>query len=313
MNYYGMSRNVYDGKILSTGYGGTLYAYDAKTGDLLWTYNATNIGHESPYGENYPLSIAAVCDGKVYLFSSEHSPTKPLWRGSYLRCVNITDGTELWKLLHYIGFSGAGIGVADGYIVSASTYDNLIYCIGKGPSAVTVTASPEVSVHGSSVLVKGTVTDQSPGAKKIAAKLGSDVAAVADENMQALMEYLYEQQAMPTDAQGVEVVLSVLDSNGNYRDIGTATSNTDGFYSFNWQPDIEGKYTVYASFGGSKSYYPSHAVTAFQVDPAPAATVAPTPAPASIADQYFLPMSVGMIAALIAVGVLVVLLLLRKR
>ena len=67
MNYYGIELvTVYYGKILSAGYAGTLYAYDAKTGKLLWTYNATSLGHESPYGENYPLSIGAVCDGKVY-------------------------------------------------------------------------------------------------------------------------------------------------------------------------------------------------------------------------------------------------------
>jgi len=99
-DFWSRSSNMYYGKVLACGsYSGILAAYDAKTGKLLWTYNATAPGHESAYGENMPLSISAVADGKVYLTSSEHSPTKPLWRASYVRCVNITDGKELWKLL----------------------------------------------------------------------------------------------------------------------------------------------------------------------------------------------------------------------
>ena len=88
------------------------------------------------------------------------------------------------------------------------------------------------------------------------------------------MEYVYMQKPRPTDTTGVPITLSVVDSNGNYREIGTTTSDADGFFAFNWKPDIDGQYTVYASFGGSESYWPSHAVTAFAVDPA-----APTPAP----------------------------------
>ena len=88
------------------------------------------------------------------------------------------------------------------------------------------------------------------------------------------------QKGRPTNTTGVPVTLSVVDANRNYREIGTTTT-TDGFFSFNWKPDIEGQYTVYASFGGSESYWPSHAVTAFSVDPA-APTPAPTAAPAAI-------------------------------
>ena len=63
------------------------------------------------------------------------------------------------------------------------------------------------------------MTDQSPGAK--------GTPAIADANMQAWMEYLYEQQAMPTNAKGVEVTLTAIDPNGNTH-IGTATSDTSG-------------------------------------------------------------------------------------
>ena len=108
------------------------------------------------------------------------------------------------------------------------------------------------------------------------------------------MEYVYMQKPRPMDAIGVPITISVVDANGNYRDIGTTISDADGFYSLNWKPDIEGKYTVYASFGGSESYWPSHAVSAFAVDPA-AATPAPTEQPIqSASDMYFVPAIAGL-------------------
>ena len=141
MDFYGISANMYEGKVLVvSSYGGTMAAYDAKTGVHLWTYEAVGVGSESYYGDNMPLSLSAVADGKVYLHSSEHSPTKPLWRASYLRCVDINTGKELWKLLDF----NMGLSVADGYIVTGNQYDNLVYCIGKGPSASTVSAPSNV-------------------------------------------------------------------------------------------------------------------------------------------------------------------------
>jgi hypothetical protein len=126
------------------------------------------------------------------------------------------------------------------------------------------------------------------------------------------MEYVYMQKPRPTNVTGVTVELSIVDANGNYRTIGTTTADADGFFSLNWKPDIEGKYTVYASFGGSESYWPSHAVTSFAVDPAPAATAAPTATQQSMADLYFLPATIGLFIAIIVVG-LVMVLMVRKR
>ena len=70
------------------------------------------------------------------------------------------------------------------------------------------------------------------------------------------------------------------------------TSDAYGAYSFMWTPDIPGKYTVVATFAGSESYWPSYAKTSFGVDEAPEPSVVPT-APASMADLYFMPMSIG--------------------
>ena len=84
------------------------------------------------------------------------------------------------------------------------------------------------------------------------------------------MAYVYMQQPKPNNATGVPVTLSVVDSNGNFREIGTTTTDATGFYSLQWKPDIDGKYVVYAKFGGSQSYWPSESTTAFAVDPAAA-------------------------------------------
>ena len=120
------------------------------------------------------------------------------------------------------------------------------------------------------------------------------------------------QKPRPADVTGVPVTISIVDANGNYRDIGMVTSDSDGFYRFKWEPDIEGQYTVYASFGGSESYWPSHAITAFAVDPA-----APTPAPTqppqpSMADTYLLPGVAAIIVVIVIVGAAIILVL-RKR
>ena len=71
------------------------------------------------------------------------------------------------------------------------------------------------------------------------------------------------QQPKPTNNTGVPVTLSVIDSNGNLRQIGTTTSDAAGTYSFTWTPDISGTYAVIANFAGSNSYYGSSAQTHF--------------------------------------------------
>ena len=115
-----------------------------------------------------------------------------------------------------------------------------------------------------------------------------------------------------SDTAGVPVSIDVIDANGNYRTIGSTTSDANGVFSFAWKPDIPGKYIVYANFAGSNAYYGSFAQTSFVVDEAPESTPEPTQAPASLADQYLLPATGGIIAAIAIVGV-VLALLLRKR
>jgi len=302
---YGMSGNVYDGKLFVTGYGGVLHCYDIKTGTHLWNYTAPGIGHESPYGD-YPLSVAGICDDKIYLYSSEHSPTQPLWRGSYLRCINTTDGTEMWKFLDFV----QGFGIADGCVVAGNLYDNRLYVYGKGPSATTVTASPKVSTQGTSVLIEGTVTDVSSGAKDIAQTTGTIVPAIADQDQQAYMEYLYMKQAKPTNAKGIEVSLDAIDPNGNYVSIGITTSDSSGMFKKMFTPEVPGEYTIIATFKGSESYGSSYAQTAIGVSET---KLTPTSQPVIETQPPYEMYTIGAAIAMIMAIAIATVLILRKR
>jgi len=301
--YYGASATAAYGNFYASSYDGMIHAHDIKTGKNLWDFWTGDAGFETPYG-TWPFtgwsSTVTVADGKLYSGTGEHSADVPLWRGGGLYCVNATTSDLVWKIK---GWFWNPV-IADGYMVSNNGADNRIYCFGKGQTSTTVSASPKVSMHGGSVLIEGSVLDESPGA--------AGTAAIADEYMTPWMEYLYMQKPCPANATGVEVSLDVIDANNNYRNIGAATSDANGAFSFVWEPDIPGKYTVVATFAGSESYWRSSAETAFNVEEAPPATLEPTPAPQSAADLYFMPMSIVIIVAIIVVGALVMLML-RKR
>jgi hypothetical protein len=206
--------------------------------------------------------------------------------------------------------------LSDSRLIYLDNHDNNIYCLGKGPSATTVTASPEVSVHGSSVMIKGTVTDQTDSGRiNVAGSVDftlKGTPAIADESMAAWMEYLFQQRPMPTNATGVEVILETFDPNGNFYEIGRTTSDTNGNYGYAFTPEVPGTYQIFATFEGSASYGGSRATTYFTVDEAPQASPTPTPPPPSTADIYLMPATIGIIVA-IAIATLVIVLVLRKR
>jgi outer membrane protein assembly factor BamB len=311
MNYYGMYSNIYDGKLYSFGYGGEIVAYDITTGKVLWTYTATNVGYESPYG-NYPIYVTAIADGKLYTTSGEHSITQPMWRGPNLRCLDANTGNELWKISFFgadggAHLTGTNIVMADGYVVGLNYYDNQIYCLGKGPSSTTVTASPKIIAKGNSVMIEGTVTDQSPGTKttEIMAKSpnAEGVPAIADEYQEDWMEYLYMQQAIPAYFEGVEVSLDAVDPNGNFIHIDTVRSDMSGMFKKMWTPDTEGEYTIMATFGGSKAYYSSYAETAIGVGPAPA-PVQPIEPEEPTAEAPLITTEIAIIIAVVIVAII---------
>ncbi len=301
------------GTLMMGGYGGVLIGYNDTTGTILWNYTASNVGYESPYG-NYPLDMGIVCNGVIYMYSSEHSPTKPLWRGSEIRCINVTNGQLIWAVQDFVTQSGATtLAIADGNMISGNLYDNMVYCYGKGPSATTVTATPGGTI-GNPVTIQGSVTDQSPGALGVNSLSTKGTPAISDASMQQWMEYLYMQQPKPTDATGVPVSITLIDPNGNTINLPAVTSDASGHYSlaYNTASAVPGTYTAIATFAGSNSYGSSSSEYSFTLT-APVTTAAPTATPTSVADVYFVPAIVGLFVLIIVVLALVVLSMLRKR
>jgi hypothetical protein len=274
--------------------------------------DAKNIGEESPYG-NYPMIIGAVADGKIYTYTSEHSFTHPLYRGPNLRCINATDGKEIWSILDF----GGGLGIADGRLVSSNSMDNEIYCYGRGPSATTISAPQIIPTLGSSVMLTGTVTDQTPtGRRNTNDKVDftlKGTPAISDENMSAWMEYKFMQQVYPENMKGVPVTLDVIDPNGNFQNIGTTTSDADGNYAIPFTPEVPGTYQITATFAGSRSYGPSHGTASLAIANEVAPTTNPTTTPIqSVSDMYFVPAVIAIIVAIAIVGA-IFLIAIRKR
>jgi len=303
------------GKAFYGTYTGYVHAFDVRTGAEVWRGGYIDAGYDTPYG--YQPYFSAIVSGGGYVFAGndEHSEQPPYYQGKQMVCLNATTGETVWTISFWSpGFNMQGL-IADGKLIATNYYDNRMYCFYKGQTATSVTASPKVTVYGSSVLVEGMVTDQSPATKddRAVAKFPQGVPAVSQESMSSFMEYVYMQKPKPTDATGVEVTITVLDPNNNCYDVGTTTSDMNGFYKASFTPEVPGEYTVYATFAGSESYWQSSAVTAIKVDEAPEATPEPTQAPASLADQYMLP-GIGItVAAIAAVGIAIIALLLRKK
>jgi outer membrane protein assembly factor BamB len=303
-DYYGINTRSAYGKVFACGYAGILYCYDAQTGNLLWTYESESSQFESPYGEGrYPFDIGLIADGKIIIQSSEHSPTKPFWRGSKLRCVDVNTGDEVWTFPFFMSNDPL---IADGYLVALNVYDNQIYCFGKGLTTTTVSAAPKVVAKGSAIVIEGTVMDQSPGS--------NNTPAISDQDMTAWMDYMYNQKPIPMDAKGVPVTLDAIDSNGNYVHIDTVTSDMSGMFKKMWTPEIEGEYTIIATFEGSDSYWSSYAETAIGVSPAPSSSAVIEPEPTETQGFALGTTELAIIAvAIIAVVGVVAFWALRKR
>jgi hypothetical protein len=298
------------------GLGGDVWAINMATGDILWSTNTLKLvgdpGYETPYGI-WPLwvfTVGVVAGGMLYLpVGHEYSP--PLFHGARQLAINITDGSLVWSVL---AFDVTCSEVSYGIMTTLNAYDNQLYAFGKGPSATTVTA-PDVGVTTATpITIRGTVIDISAGAKQnaVASNYPSGLPCVSDESQSQWMEHIYMQQPLPSNTTGVPVTISVIDSNNNYRDIGTSTTDSSGSFGFTWTPDITGDFTVIATFAGTDSYYGSCAETFFTAtEPAQNQTPTPTVQP----DNTATIVTYGVIAIIVAIIIVgaVIVLILRKR
>ncbi len=263
-------------------FGGYVNALNATTGVILWTFQAEDAGYDTPYGI-YPLwqfGTEGVADGKIFLSQSRmYNP--PLFPNASRIVLDCATGDLVWSEMGFYGREPAAF--ADGYMLQFNSYDNQIYSVGKGPTKTTVSAPQTALPSGTSVLISGMVTDESPGTKDSdrTARFPNGVPAIADANMSSWMEYLYMQQPKPADLTGVTVHLTAIDPNGNSQEIGNAVSNSLGNYAITWTPPVPGLYTVTATFAGSESYYTSESGVSFLVSTASSASAVATPAQTS--------------------------------
>ena len=269
--------NIYDGKYFSGSYGGQVWCRDVQTGVTLWIYNNTDYYHEVLHNNLWRFRPAFFADGKLYIENTEHNPFDPQHRGAPFVCIDIESGEEIWRL-PYRGseWSSTPI-IGDSIIAMYNNYDQRIYAIGAGPTKTTVTIQNDVITLGSSVMIKGRVTDVSPGLEDTGMKLRfpDGVAAVSDDDMSDWMLYVYNQFEAPADVQGVDVFIKIQDPNGDYYSQ-TVTSDASGMFTLMWAPSLVGEYKVTAMFEGSLAYYTSQAITAFGVDAAPEYPESPT-------------------------------------
>jgi hypothetical protein len=248
-------------------------------------------------------------DGKIYCYGgySLNYEIDPVPRFAVTLCINATTGDTIFTLNGGVWPSAA----ANGYVIGLSIYDGKLYCIGKGQTTTTVTAQQQI---GGSVLIQGSVLDQSP------AQLNTP--AISDADMNVWMDYTHMQNATllnaPPKCTGVPVMLTAVDPNGNSINIGTVTSNGDGHFAYQWTPNTAGLYTIYATFAGSDSYFTSHGIASATV----ASVASPTPAPTSGTQssvsnsEMLMYLAIGIIAIIIAiaiVGVVIVRILGKKQ
>jgi hypothetical protein len=173
-------------------------------------------------------------------------------------------------------------------------------------SRTTVTAPQTTVAKGTSVLIQGTVLDQSPAQP--------DTPCISKESMTTYMEYLHAQQ--PIDGKyhnatvtGVPVTLLALDQTGAITSIGSTTSDMSGTFAYQWTPPNEGVYRITATFAGDDSYGSSWAETGLSVGPAPTTITIPEQA---TPPDYTITLIGGFLAVIIAVAIVGVLVVKKK-
>jgi outer membrane protein assembly factor BamB len=316
LQIYGTSTAIAYGNFYSTYMGGIVYCYDIKTGNLKWDYDVVDEYTEILWGNSWPQRFGFIADGKLYLYHGEHSPVDPKPRGAPFTCLDAITGDLVWEFPSMYFYYRSDTIIGDSIIAILDSYDQRFYAIGKGPSATTISAPDAGVTKGAPFMIRGKVTDISPGTKDdgIMMRFPGGVPAVADEDMSEWMKYVHQQFARPTDVNGVPVKIEVIDPNGEYSWIGTATSDMDGNYAYMFSPEVEGKYMIIATFDGSKSYYGSHAITYVPVGPAATPSVPITPGETPIPETPLITTEVAVVlVAAIAAIVIVAIFALRRR
>jgi outer membrane protein assembly factor BamB len=140
-------------------YDGHIYCFDEDTGVMKWKFycgNTTETVFKSFVPYLGAVSRPIVADGKVFMGTSEHTPTQPRIRFNKLFCVDAITGDHLWSI------SGAmETIVGQGYLVGANENDGCMYAFSKGKTETTVEAPLMPVAAGERITIRGTVMDVS--------------------------------------------------------------------------------------------------------------------------------------------------------
>jgi hypothetical protein len=253
---------------------GTVTALNLETGNEVMRSTAIP-STEYTYNAKPFVYGCKVVGGKIFAFGGYAMGygINPIPRFAELVCIDATTGETDYTLNGGVYPSA----IANGYLIGAGYYDGNMYCIGKGPTETTVIASPKVPAQGSSILIEGSVLDMSPSAQYYDSQVlfPNGVPAVADEDVNEFMDYLYMQNSTllnnPPTPDGVPVNLYIVKPDGAEEWIAIVTSDSDGTYAYEYIPASEGIYKVIAKFEGTGSYWPSSSQTYITATPAAAA------------------------------------------
>jgi outer membrane protein assembly factor BamB len=251
---------VYNNGVFFHGsYDGHVYATNIQDGKQIWQSDYLGEEFEAIYN-NSPFNGKGVgADGKLYYSTDTTYRMMPRVRFNRLAAINETTGKFLWVLP--IGIAPSAI--ANGYLLGTDTDNGIQYAIGKGQTKTTVETTLTGVSAGTSVMIKGTVMDLSPGSP--------NTPAISDADMVQWMDYMYGQNATllnnPPAVNGVPVTLLAVGTDNSLVEIGTATSDSSGTFTFKWTPTKADAYKITASFAGSESYFSSWAETGLAVDP----------------------------------------------
>jgi hypothetical protein len=286
-----------------------LFAFSLTDGAPVWNFTAPSAGLQTTFPfypfETMPTPIICGSGGDQMVFASTgNTHGDQLFRGAELYGINATNGQQVWS----IDGSFMSLASADGYLVGFNMYDNQIYCFGKGPSETSVTA-PDIGVPiGTSIIIKGSVYDISAGSQQneVAANFPHGLPCVSDASESQFMAAVYEQQLMPQDAKGVEVVITTLDPNGNTYELGRTTTSSSGTFGCAVKPPVPGLYKIIATFEGSESYYGSYAETYLIVEEATSAGQQLEPEPTEPTEASLITTELAIIAVVIIASVAIV-------
>ncbi len=276
---YNNAPTIYKGRLFTMGYSGYIICTDLKTGEELWATQIEPFNGETPYDGGNPMRAPpAFSQGVMYVTDQVKTDENPMRRNQGTSALDYNTGEVLWKL--YIGPGGEGkrLAVSDGYLVTYAGFTSERVVLGKGPSAMTVSAPQTTLKAGEGVVITGTILDQSPALK--------DTPCISDASMEKWMEYKFLQGVFPANATGVPVSLYATSPSGNTVVIAeNILSDTSGNYAAIWTPDEVGLYKIDAVFTGTDAYGSSYASAYLGVSAAAPAPATSTPAPTNPPTQ----------------------------